>query len=620
MKTKIITNISLLFSLFLGTTVSAQDSVKKPEIKLTYERPSMSQVYLMGRLQQDSKIYEGFNSINGLPDNRADYNNIGFPYISGDVDFSDENYQKNIAPQLQKYFNQVVAYYWSRDAQGNFSDKLIGERGNFTATDNQVLTDKASEISRTGDLGYSLIDKSYIFVYDIISLRTYEEIYNEKDADRRKSVENHNKNLKSGQAAKEFTPVARVKQGWEIKYAVSIYKLKWSKDIQNDFYSNYWVDASTTEGRSQKIAGFNSKNFEYTYVSSFKSIMNETKMKASSTPVSQEIMNALLLSSAKSIQSLALSGVEDYVEDFRLRANVFSSYPIRAKLGTKESLHKEDRYFLYELTENDLGEIEKNRIGWAYVTKVAKNNKMADGEMPTSKFKQHGGKKIYSGVLMEERNDIGLVVNLGKGIGNQFYQGVNFGLELNTSKIVSIVPGLYLGANLTYGSGSKLNLGEMVTNNFFYDSLSADNMSYTDRITYADSNYSTTKIGLNIYIGKEFYFLRTGNLTIFPTAGVSYNAMSITKRNGEYIYSTYEYDDNDPFSFTSINAYLSVAVGYNLTPGLNVYVEPIVSRRGAMQNDFGVVQQISTDSNVNKAFSDLNYSPMLINVGVRFRL
>lgn len=595
----------------------AQDSVNEP-LRLTFERPSMSQVYLKGNLSQEALIYEGFQKLNGLSDNRADYNDIGFPYISGSIDYSDENYQKNIAPQLQRYFNQVVAFYWSRDANGNFSDALVRERGNFTATDGQMMQDKASENSRIGDLGYALVEKSYIFVFDVVNIRTFEEVYDEKDAQRKKSVEEYNKKLKEGQTAKKFEPVKRIKQGWEIEYAFSVYKLKWNEDIQNDFFDNYWVDNNTKEGRSQRIAAFNAKNFEYEFVTSRKSIFDETKLKSSDAPVNPEVMNQLLLSSGGTMQSLALSGIESSIEDFRLRANIYSAYPIRAKLGTKESLHKEDRYFLYELALNDQGEKEKQRVGWAYVTKVADNNRVADGEMPTSKFKQHGGKKVYSGLLMEEVNDIGLNFNLGMSRGNQFYQGVNLGLELNTSKIVSIVPGLYLGANLTIGGSKKQNLGEIISSNVFIDSISPDEMYYTNNVTYGDSLYSTSQIGLNVYLGKEFYFLPTGNISIFPIAGVAYNNLTISERGETALHSSSE--TAGAYSFSALSAYLSVAIGYNISPGMNVYIEPVLRRKGRMENDFSTVSQESSNANINKSFKDLTISPMLINFGVRFRL
>lgn len=608
----------LFLVVFFSFNVSSQDNTVNSKPRLTFERPSMSEVYIMGDLRQDSRIYEGFQKIEGLSDKRADHNDLGFPSISSSLKYEDENYQKAISPQLQAHFNKVVAYYWGRDANGNFNDNLIRERGNFTATDGQMKADQASELSRVGDLGYSLIDKSYIFVYDIINLRTYEEIYNEKDAKEKERVTNYNKNKKAEQAAKVFTPARRVKQGWEIKYAVSIYKLKWTEDIQNDFYNNFWVDNNTKEGKSQKIAAFNAKNFEYTYVTSWVSSTNETKGKTHETPVSEEVMNNLLLSAGGTIQMLAVSGIGETIDDFKLRANVFSAYPIRVKLGTKESLEKENRYFLYELIENEQGDKVKKRIGWAYATKVANNNMQANGEMPTSKFKQHGGKKVYSGVLIEENDDIGLVFNLGLSRGDLFYQGFNLGLELNTSKIISIVPGLYLGANLAIGSGRNLNLGDVTTAQQFTDSLGPNNMYFTNNISYSDSTSNTSQFGLSAYIGKEFYFLPSGNISIFPMFGVGLNTLSINKRNGKDISATD--DTDDPYSFSSLNAYFAVAVGYNVFPWMNVYVQPVLYRSGSMENNFGLVTQNSTDSKVNKSFSDFSKSPMLFTFGVRFKL
>jgi len=65
---------------------------------------------------------------------------------------------------------------------------------------------------------------------------------------------------------------------------------------------------------------------------------------------------------------------------------------------------------------------------------------------------------------------------------------------------------------------------------------------------------------------------------------------------------------------------ITVAVGYNISPGINVYVEPVIRRKGTMTNDYTLATQTSTDPDVNKSFKDLTTSPMLINFGVRFRL
>ena len=85
--------------------------------------------------------------------------------------------------------NKAVAKWWCRDAKGNMSDSLVNFRGMNTATDADVIKDNASENARRAELGYELLNKSYFAVYEISSLKTMNQVYDEQDAAARKLAE-----------------------------------------------------------------------------------------------------------------------------------------------------------------------------------------------------------------------------------------------------------------------------------------------------------------------------------------------------------------------------------------------------------------------------------------------
>ena len=529
-----------LNSILIAQATTGAEVVRK---KFSFARPSLSEAYLYGNLPEEQAISKGFKKLNGLYSQRADFNDINMPILQSSIDSKNPDYEKQIALLLQPYFNSIVGMWWSRDAQGNFSDSFLKARGEYTATDAQIQMQEISEKSRLGDLGYDLIEKSYFVVYDVLGLRTMEEIYDEKDAKKKKEVDDYNtkareynRKLKSGEkerALKEFKPVLRVRQGWQVNYKYVLYKLNWDKEIQNDFFDRFWVDSKTSTDKQSKINLFNSYNFPFSHFKTNESTVKVTKLKGSDAPVSQEVMNNLLLDISKKLQMYTMNSIEETVDDFVLRASVHSSYPITAKIGKKESLKKESRYFLYDMVQKDDGNFALKRVGWAYVTKVAKNTEKKEDVSSTSKLNQHAGKRIYDGMLLEEHDDIGLAATIGQVMGNSYYSGFNLGLEFNLSKF-GLWTGLYANANATLGFGSNLKMGNITTASLFLDSISGGVIS-TNELTNDTSKYSKSVLGVDINLGKEIYFLNRGNFYLMPMIGFGLHFFSLNEENDIYV-------------------------------------------------------------------------------------
>jgi hypothetical protein len=599
---KTITKISLLAAITLSHNSNfAQQATGEQNVasKFNFARPSLTEIYFIGGLQKDELIYESFKSLGKLANERADHNNLGFPKITGDIDPDKEGYDSYVKQNIQKYVNNIVSMWWSRDSKGNMSDALVKQRGDYTATDGQVTMDKAAQISRLGEMGYKLIEKSYILVYDIVSVKTMEQEYDERDANNKKKVEannkkiqEQNKKLKSGEKPKElqkFVPVKRIQQGWIIDYKCSMYKLLWNSEIQDDFFNNMWVDELTIDNRSSKIQMFNSKNFSFVSVKSWTNTTKITELKKETDVVNPQIMTKLLSQTGYTVQYEAMHKIQKTIDDFILRANIFSAYPILVKLGSKEALRKESRYYVYDMVENKKGQNKKKRVGWTYVTKVVNNSMVANGQLPTSKMQQHGGKKLYSGMLLEEHDDWGASVTLGSNFGNQFYNGFNLGLEFNTSKLIHLTPGLYLGANIYVGSSSGVNVGSL------------------DYFTTDSTKYDISRFGLNVTLGKEFYLTKRGGFYLYPQVGFGIASMTIK---------------NTPYDVAGIVGFGSLKVGYNILPWLGIYSSISVFGNGnTIERDSGGLTQNSKNlGEVNKSFTKIGKAPPLFGIGIKFRL
>lgn len=601
------TRLLTCFFLLLTNCAFAQEAVK-----LTFDRPSVTEVFLRSGVNYSSQIYTSGREDYKLMDNRADNNNLGYSSIQS-------------LDEVQSISDKTLSFIWNRDNLGNFSDSIINYRGSYTATDNEFLADNASQISRLGELGYRLLNKAYIFVYEITSVVDMETIYDEQDNEKRQRIAEYNSNRKEGKPAKEFKPVMRIAQGYQVGFNVIIYRINWNDSIQSYFFNELWVDQGTTENRRSRIQKFNSWNVPFTEVYKYSSMFNQTTVKSAEEQPDPEILSAMLSRVDRSMRSQAMSGVSEIIPDFKVRANVSSAYPILAKLGKKESLRMEDRYFIYELSKDTSGEIVRTLKGWANVGIIRNNKKMANGEMKQSVFIQHGGQKVFDGMIIEEENDAGVVAQLGLGVNNPYYNGLSLGLEFNTTKIdvtrffglpIStrniLLPGVYVGANLNWGYGFKQKMGNIFAEAYAPDS-NFPNLT-TNILTNSSDLYNTWSAGIELFIGKEFYVTRTGSFYLYPKAGVNISFFNITRENGEPIHKIS--DDTSPFSRGSIGGYYSLNIGYNFSPDITYFLEPMFF---STPQFFYGAQQLDP-SGASKFYSNLSNNPVFVRCGVRMRI
>jgi opacity protein-like surface antigen len=476
---------------------------------------------------------------------------------------------------LKPAANKAVAKWWCRDAKGNMSDSLVNFRGMNTATDADVIKDNASENARRAELGYELLNKSYFAVYEISSLKTMNQVYDEQDAAARKLAE---------KTKKPFTPVERKLEGWQIEYNLHILKIDWTDSLQTTFFDNYWVDASTTENRSSKVSSFDKNVFPMNFVTKVSGILMSTQSNNPDDygPLRKRLsMEELLLQTAPDFQEDGIFKASKLINDFRSKAPLFTIYPTTAKLGTKEGIYIDQRFYAYELQLDKKGNKVAKRKGVVRPTKIMNNDGLASGDSPASNFKQQGGKELYSGMFIEMKEDYGVNASfLIKSTG-----GAGVGLELNLPRIwkmalhksaPSILSGVHLGVYVAMGSETFKD----ITNFSFQDSAGVQ-YNVPEALK---AEVSASVMDLGGYFGKEIYPLKKGNFYLYPQVGIAATMLSYTKvkinETGQEFELVSESSSDSETAEESINDFFKaginagLGIGMHFGPRLSVIATP----------------------------------------------
>ncbi|MDO9633990.1 MAG: autotransporter outer membrane beta-barrel domain-containing protein, partial [Paludibacter sp.] len=423
--------------------------------------------------------------------------------------------------------------WFSRSAEGDFDMSLIAERGMYNATANDMIQASASKIgmNKIKDAGQALVNNSYIQVVEFKNVITMQEYYDAQDA----------ANLKYAQANNtQYKPVSRTKNGWK---AIAIsYLFKIDPAYVDVLFNEMWIysddDANT---RAQKKALFDNTNFNFNFVMQVTndadgSQDNPNPNTGIPAQLSKEQLFARLVNSGV---KAALYEFETKYEDFRVKTALFAVRPLRSKIGTKEGLGVDQRFFVLENTMNSKGEILSKRQGVILVKKVENNSVVATtANIPMSKFYQTAGKRLEPGMTMQQRNDYG--VGLSMGAGGGALGGFYMKAEGNLATLSRMLPGITNAIKVT-----QLKV---------FGSVAFDSGEYS---AY-DANFTRYQIG----ISKGFYFMR--NLSLAPF--IAYGSESATS---DYFGDGYSVNGD----FLNFGAYFTLNILYNLqlVTTLNAY-------------------------------------------------
>lgn len=549
MKKVLLTKVAIFLSVLLciGTSyaqnVENLTSTRSNMLQRDYLRPSISKIYMTDGSSLASSIAEHLEK---YVDRKFDINEIVTTdlKLDGQVDFSSTesvaNFQKTVTQELNqlKVGNQIMHCWFPKFENGSYSTDVLTERGRFGATDDNIAQIQASHRNKDvmlNSLGEQLIDRSYVLVY---------YIYSTKD--------------KSGNNIANMEAL--------------VYKLNFDATVMNNFYTKNF----------KKSNGIDISEFPIDFVYCTK----EKKGIASYLGIGSHGVaitnNTTIATVAEQLYETIGVQIGQNIADFQIKTPIVTTSPIGAKIGTKEGLRTDRRFYVMENVLNSEGEPVSTRRGAVRVgTYIADNNKVSDGNSSDyTKFFQYTGGQLTEGMTLVEMPDLGVGLT---PILNFMYLGGE--IDYRVGDLVSMfmkkkssIPGIYAYMRLAIPFGTK------ASKNDGFGIVTLPNNNGVDQIL----------LRFTIGLRKEFNFLRRFN----ASANIGYGAYGLP--------DGYE---NNSWSYIDLGARFGIYVHPNINIfGMAAYEATFFSSPGSSRNVF------SNGKTLNKNFG---ISPFNVGIGAR---
>lgn len=390
MKTRLLSLLVLIF--IFANTGWAQDIETAKKIPSTYDRSSITFLYMQFPSESHSSDIQ--SKIDKVSFSDKYYNNnlnqLVYPATFG-------RNTANFADAIKQYLNenkvgqQVISKWFARQSDGSMSMDLIFERGMFNATDAAYIKAQSTKLGNAvlQDYGNRLIGKSYILVFDYQSVMTMKEAKMEKTS-----------------------------RGWKATVTGYLFKINYNEETQNAVYDAWIYPEDTPEVKAEKNKKFENIQIPVEFVT------KSTTYTTSTQPAGDTQLGRLMKqkSDEELLAELVQKGYDEILynldkthEDFMVKTTIYQTRPIRAKIGKKEGLKCDNRYFAYEYVYNEKTNTTKPKFRGVIraTSKIVDNRQVAKGDMGTSKFYQTAGRRLKTGYLLRQQNDLGVELTLG---------------------------------------------------------------------------------------------------------------------------------------------------------------------------------------------------------------
>jgi hypothetical protein len=298
-----------------------------------------------------------------------------------------------------KVGQQILSIWFNRQPDGSFNVDILKERGLFNANDHDFIVASSSKRGESSlmDMGMQLVNQSYVLAFDFYDIMTMEQYYNKNETATEKRTSN----------------------GYRASLNSYLLKLDFNDSVAAVFFRDYWV-GENDPNKADRIAAFNNANFPFVAVSNQHNSVSATQYNPEQplAPEVQKTKSELLDQMGTSAIEMVLTDIERQRQDFRVKAMVSDVKPISAKIGKKEDLKFDQRYFVHENRVKRNGDITSRRVAVVKSMKVVDNRKVTTGQTEPSTFYQIAGGKVDNyGMFLEQRNDVGLNLFLGTTVG-----------------------------------------------------------------------------------------------------------------------------------------------------------------------------------------------------------
>jgi hypothetical protein len=368
-----------------------------------YDRASLTVLFLELGGENFNKVKEEITRFR-FPE-KYDYNNLSSLFLKPSFSrgINKYNLQEAIFHELNKrnIGKQIIEKWYDRKSDGIMNVNLVHKRGRFSVTDEHYVL--AQNTTRRNaaleDYGERLINLSYILVIDLLNV-------------------------------KRNPAVPQQELGWQADAVGYIFKVNYTDKAKQDVYDSWINQEDSKIVRDEKNRKFETIPFPVTFVDKFvierlhdkKNLNEDTKLQSLVGIAYREI----------------IENAEKTIGDFKIKSPILSVKPIKAKIGVKEGIKIDDRFFVFEhILDEKTNITDVKKVGVVRATrKIADNKHEAIGNMETTKFYQVAGRKLKPGLILQQSNDIGLDFYVLKSQGEM--AGLNVRFDIRVSNLVKI--------------------------------------------------------------------------------------------------------------------------------------------------------------------------------------
>jgi len=199
--------------------------------------------------------------------------------------------------------------------------------------------------------------------------------------------------------------------------------MQFDANSQDAFYQTWIYDDDSEAVKAEKRKKFEELNIPLTFVTQKTAVVTVSQSKAEGTKIfmKSKTDDEPLQDLAQKCQDEVIYLIERDVEEFKVKTSIYQTRPIRAKIGLKEGLKTDYRFFVYEFVYNQkTGKPEPKQRGVIRAkgkSKIVDNRKEATGDMGTSQFYQVAGRKLDAGFILQQQNDLGIEAIVGGEVG-----------------------------------------------------------------------------------------------------------------------------------------------------------------------------------------------------------
>lgn len=444
----------------------------------TYQRNSLTTIVLNFNENHNSEVFSRFQVMpvpdkffnNPLSNPVFDMGNVKRPVMTELPELLQYMSDDFIIGKLeeQKVAQQVLSQWFNRQKDGSFNVDILKERGLYNANDNEFLAASASKrgASTLMDMGLKLVNQTYVLVFDYYNIMDMNEYY-----------------------TKNETPEKdRTSNGYIAKVKSYLYRLDFGENVAADFFNKYWIYPDDKD-KTNKIKAFENATFRWIPIG--RQIAEHQSSQSNpdkNTVIKQKTKEELIDDMNKNLIEKVLPQMEARSDEMRVKAMVSGVKPISAKIGKKEGLGFDQRYYVYENQMKKDGSVKKKLVAVVKSMKVTDNRTITEGHSDVSQFYQiYGGKVDNMGMFLEQKNDVGMNVFLGYSFEGM--KGFDGRLEFYISKFMGdLVKQNKSGRSLT---SIKLYVGGGYDSRVYYDFLEDG----------GKQNFTKISVGL----AKDFY-------------------------------------------------------------------------------------------------------------------